>query len=320
MTTTNAYPFVMPLFWPLDANKDFMVGWKLSAYIAGTDTKKDTYSDPACSTANDWPLVGNADGFAMFYLKPGEPYKLSLTDADDVLQPGWPIDNICYTKAMVGLSNVTNDAQVKASIGTAKGDLIGFTASATPTNIAVGTNGQVLTAASGSSAGMSWQSIGTNIIDTQSVTSVSTIDFSVDTLTRYKLIVQVLQNTSNGYLKLTCNGDTGNNYSYVIAGRYSTGATLVYGNAGSFIALSDTTAGNLILAANEAYIEIELSTWQSNPHKALFTVKGSWVNISGNPGGCSGSGTYSGAADVTTISIVPSAGTITGVATLYSLN
>lgn len=48
------------------------------------------------------------------------------------------------TKSDVGLSNVTNDAQIPKSIGTAKGDIIYFSASGTPTRLAVGGNGTVL--------------------------------------------------------------------------------------------------------------------------------------------------------------------------------
>lgn len=48
------------------------------------------------------------------------------------------------TKGDVGLGNVTNDAQIAKSIGTAKGDIIYFSSSGTPTKLAIGQNGQVL--------------------------------------------------------------------------------------------------------------------------------------------------------------------------------
>jgi len=41
----------------------------------------------------------------------------------------------------VGLGNVTNDAQVKASLGTTKGDLLYWSAKSSPTNLSIGTNG-----------------------------------------------------------------------------------------------------------------------------------------------------------------------------------
>jgi len=60
------------------------------------------------------------------------------------------------TKSDVGLGNVTNDAQVAKSIGTAKGDLILFTASGTPVRLAVGSNGQVLLVDSTEETGVKW--------------------------------------------------------------------------------------------------------------------------------------------------------------------
>ncbi len=56
----------------------------------------------------------------------------------------------------IGLANVTNEAQIAKTVGTAKGDVIGFTGSATPVNLAVGTNGQVLSANSSAASGLAW--------------------------------------------------------------------------------------------------------------------------------------------------------------------
>lgn len=294
-----------------------LAGGKLYTYGSGGSTPQVAYTDVDLSVAHDNPIVLDVNGEAVIYLT-DDGYKLVLKDADDV--PLWTLDNVNYSKSMVGLSNLINLAQITAATGTAKGDLIGFTASATPGRIAVGTDGKVLTADSTNASGVSWQWSGTTIISTQSVTAAATIDFTVVTGKRYKLVIQGLHNTTDGYYKITCNADGGNNYSYVISGRYSTGATLVSGNGVAFVAISDTTAGNLINATDELSISIEFTTWQSNLHNVLFNVTGSWVNAASHPGGCSGSGTYAGAANLSTISIVPSAGTFTGTATLYTLN
>ena len=56
------------------------------------------------------------------------------------------------TKTDLSLNNVTNDAQIAKSIGTAQGDLIYFTASATPTVLPKGTASQVLTMNAGATA------------------------------------------------------------------------------------------------------------------------------------------------------------------------
>ena len=55
-------------------------------------------------------------------------------------------------KTDLALNNVTNDAQIAKSIGTAQGDLIYFTASATPTVLAKGTATQVLAMNAGATA------------------------------------------------------------------------------------------------------------------------------------------------------------------------
>jgi len=60
------------------------------------------------------------------------------------------------SKSDVGLGNVTNEAQIAKSIGTAKGDLILFTASGTPVRLAVGSNGQVLLVDSTEETGVKW--------------------------------------------------------------------------------------------------------------------------------------------------------------------
>ncbi len=78
---------------------------------------------------------------------------------------------VVLTKSDVGLSNVTNDAQVKLSTVTAKGDLIAGTASATVAALGVGTNGFVLTADSTQATGIKWaaSSAGTAANPTASV-------------------------------------------------------------------------------------------------------------------------------------------------------
>ncbi len=315
----NAVPLTYPRFKAFDSNGVPLAGGKLYTFAAGGSTPKVTYSDSALSVPNLTTLTLDANGEATIYLGSGG-YKFNLTDSAGVTQLGWPIDNIGFTATMVGLPSVTNDAQIAKSVGTTKGDSIGFTASATPARVGVGTDGKVWTADSTASTGFSWQWSGMTLVSTTPVTSASSVDIAVVAGKRYKLVAQLLQNTSNAYHKITCNLDGGNNYSYVVSGYYTVGATLVHGEAVAFMAVTDTTAGNLILAANECIVAVEFSTWTSNVNKSLFIGKGSWINASGNPGGASMSGMYSGAATLTTVTYAPSAGTITGTITLYSMN
>ncbi|MFC5947084.1 hypothetical protein ACFQH9_02175 [Pseudonocardia lutea] len=64
--------------------------------------------------------------------------------------------DLALAKGDVGLGNVTNDAQIPKSLVDAKGDLLVGTANDTPARVAVGTNGQVLTADSSQASGVKW--------------------------------------------------------------------------------------------------------------------------------------------------------------------
>jgi len=63
------------------------------------------------------------------------------------------------TKDQIGLGNVTNDAQITKSVGTAKGSLIGFSGSNTPVEIPVGADAKVLTADSTKPSGVDWKPV-----------------------------------------------------------------------------------------------------------------------------------------------------------------
>jgi len=86
----------------------------------------------------------------------------NLTDAlkaaydDAVVHKGLTNNPHSVTKTQVSLGNVTDEAQIAKSIGTTKGDIIGFTGAGAPTRRGVGSNGQVLTADSTETDGIKW--------------------------------------------------------------------------------------------------------------------------------------------------------------------
>jgi hypothetical protein len=61
------------------------------------------------------------------------------------------------TKAQIGLDNVTNEAQIPRNIGTAKGSLIGFSASGAPLEVPAGADAKVLTADAAQPSGVAWK-------------------------------------------------------------------------------------------------------------------------------------------------------------------
>lgn len=71
----------------------------------------------------------------------------------------------------------TADAAIPKAIVTAKGDIVGATASGVPDNLAVGTNGQILTADSTASMGLAWVT-----------PSTTNLTFNVQTGTTYTLV------------------------------------------------------------------------------------------------------------------------------------
>lgn len=57
----------------------------LYAYVAGSDTPQDTYSDATLVTPNENPVEADMDGrFGTIYLDPTKSYKFVIKDADDV--------------------------------------------------------------------------------------------------------------------------------------------------------------------------------------------------------------------------------------------
>jgi hypothetical protein len=108
---------------------------------------------------------------------------------------------------------------IQNAIVDAKGDLISATAADTPARLAVGTNGQVLTADSTQSTGLAWttpSSGGTTLLSTTALssntTTISSISGSYKHLVIYLKGVYVV--TDAATISMRLNGDTGSNYAY----------------------------------------------------------------------------------------------------------
>jgi hypothetical protein len=122
---------------------------------------------------------------------------------------------------------------IQNAIVDAKGDLIAATAADTPARLAVGTNGQLLTADSTAATGLAWATVSSGGMTLLSTTTLSGSSTSISiTPTGYneiQIIVSGVSNGSNGNLFMRINSDT-TTANYVQA-FYSTEGTAYYSGA-----------------------------------------------------------------------------------------
>jgi hypothetical protein len=106
---------------------------------------------------------------------------------------------------------------IQNAIVDAKGDLIAATADNTPARVAVGTNGQILTADSTAATGVAWATPagggGMTLLTTTTLSGTSTT--SATFATTYKTLVchfYGLNTSASNEIRLRVNSNTGNNY------------------------------------------------------------------------------------------------------------
>jgi hypothetical protein len=155
-----------------------------------------------------------------------------------------------------------------------------------------------------------------SLISRQNPSAVSSIEFSnLSPSARYKMILRLLQNTSNGYPYIQFNNDGGNNYAYTGHLQDSAGDNDVAGSASlGYIPLCATS--ELIVAGDEMLINTEFAAWMSNQNYVLWKSD----TVSTYPGYFfmwSVGGQYKGSASLSSITIATSAGTLTGEISLY---
>ena len=125
---------------------------------------------------------------------------------------------------------------IQNAIVDAKGDLIGATAADTPARLAVGTNGQVLTADSTAATGLKWATAtsgGITLITSTDMAGVADVTFSsiVGTYKNLYVIIKNYYQASDSGMKIEINGNTtSSNYEYTLTSGRSTGALTTYSN------------------------------------------------------------------------------------------
>ena len=110
---------------------------------------------------------------------------------------------------------------IQNTIVDAKGDLIGATAADTPARLAVGTNGQVLTADSTAGTGLAWATPvtgGMTLLSTTTLSGASTTITGISTayVNLYVFVKDMLNATANGIFKIEINSSSNGIYANAI--------------------------------------------------------------------------------------------------------
>jgi len=117
-------------------------------------------------------------------------------------------------------------AAIAKSIIDAKADLITATAADTPARLAVGTDGQVLTADSTTATGLKWAGVSAwspnlTLLNAggTALTGAGTITVNVSSFDSYLIHIDAASSANaSAFMRLRINADSGNNYNYVNVG------------------------------------------------------------------------------------------------------
>jgi len=179
--------------------------------------------------------------------------------------------------------DLANGAIAK-SIVDAKGDLIAATAADTVARVAVGTDGQVLTADSASTAGVKWATAASGGGWTELASgSLSGSSLSLTSISSgYKnlqLVLRNWQNGSTGYLNMRLNNLSSSSYSYfnLINQNATATTTAVINGTSSICNYNSLQTGN----ANRGMI-INVFDYANTTANKHFTLESDYVRANGN--------------------------------------
>jgi hypothetical protein len=136
---------------------------------------------------------------------------------------------------------------------------------------------------------------------------------------RYKLIINILQNTSNGVPYIQFNTDTGNNYKWVVLASISAANANSGGSATDRINIHNNYSDYLLKSGGYYQGEFYIDTQSGD--NTIVLVNGQANSMSSSSVIMINDiiGYYDGASNLSSILIGTSAGTITGTITLYEM-
>jgi hypothetical protein len=207
---------------------------------------------------------------------------------------------------------------IQNAIVDAKGDLIGATAADTPARLAVGTNGQVLTADSTAATGLAWATASgaMTLISTTSLSGSSILLDSIPaTYKNLQLIIRDFRTSvNNENFHIRFNGATGTSY-------YNTGTSLTAVNASfdvnRFIASGNSSTVSDSLTCVNIWDYANTATWKISDFLMIMNNGTTTTNLNYQKF----SGFYNSTAAISSITITTGSGTFSdGTALLYGVN
>ena len=272
--------------------------------------------------------LGDAIDASLLDLKGGTTGQIlaknSNTDMDFVWSTPNPGD-ITGVTAGTGISGggTSGDVTITNSMATAidaKGDLIAGTGADAFSRLAIGTNGQVLTADSAEATGMKWATAsgGSGGLTLLSTTTLSGTSVTVSSISgSYKNLILMVKNGSNNagdsfYYRF--NGDSGSNY--YTSGYRQSGTTLVYYNQNgttwfAFEYGANTGATNNVQAVTKLYRYTDTDV--------VYIESNSYSGITGGSARQSQPmyGIYDNSAAITSVTITSASGSFSGTLYIY---
>lgn len=201
--------------------------------------------------------------------------------------------------------NLDSTAVISPTIFDAKADLLTATAADTPARLAVGTNGQVLTADSAEATGLKWTTISSGGLTQLASGSLSGNTVSLTSISgSYKqlrlAVFSASLASSNGHIQITFNADGGGTSNYLWSKIQSNEGTATWSGTAGYIVM---TTNSDDYTTNDGNFNIDIFNYASTAgfktYSASFIGRRAGVGLWG--GGLFGA--YASSSAITSIQI-----------------